>query len=106
MKIMIYSSTFNNFIMAAELTLTNRDRVKLCFPGFLYTRHKRLANGLFRWRCVLRDHQKCKGPATALHEGEKPIIATEHKHTSDGVNVELVKHRNNMKTAWINQLHS
>ena len=32
--------------MAVELTLTNRGRVKLCFQGFLYTRHKRLANEL------------------------------------------------------------
>ena len=87
MKIMIYSTIFNNFIMAAELTLTNRGRAKLCFQEFLYTRHKRLAHGLFRWRCVLRDHQKCsKGSATASHEGEEPIIATEHNHTSNGVN--------------------
>ena len=96
MKIM---SIFNNFIMEAELT--NHGRIKLCFQGFLYKRHKRLANGLFRWRCVLRDHQKCKGSATTSHE-EEPIIATEHNHASDGVIVELVKHRNNMKIAWIN----
>ena len=67
MKIMIYSSSkvFNNFIMEAELTSTNDGRVKLCFQGFLYTHHKQFGNGLFRWGCVLRDHQKCKRLATA-----------------------------------------
>lgn len=80
-------------------TVTERGSLKLCHEGYMYTRHKRLSNGNFRWRCVKRYASNCSGSIFTSEDGAPSQIGTAHNHASDSIEVDLAHHRQAIKIA-------
>ena len=71
----------------AENTLTSRGRIKICHEGFMYTKHKRLADGSFRWRCVDRVKRSCRASCKGNENGDVENV-TQHNHEANNIAVE------------------
>ena len=74
-------------------TETRRGGRLLCHDGYKYTKHKKLADGAWRWQCTDRKKKSCRGAAHADEYGYHPTVKTDHNHPRDAVAVKLVQHR-------------
>lgn len=74
---------------------SNKGGRKLCFGGFMYTRHKDLITGV-RWRCTKRA-QGCKGSIITRESSEDAIVSSEHNHPPSDSATNVAKTRSVMK---------
>ena len=80
-------------------TTTSRGGVKININWYVYTKHKQLADGSFRWRCTKRDSNQCSGAQKTTLNGANPILTSQHNHAVDNIDFTLASHRQEMKTA-------
>lgn len=85
--------------MAMASTTTGRGGAKINIDGYLYTKHKQLSDGSFRWRCTKRDSNQCSGALKALLNGANPNLTSQHNHAADNIDFTLASHRQQMKIA-------
>ena len=52
-------------------TETRRGGMLLCHDGYKYTKHKKLADGAWRWQCTDRKKKSCRGAAHADSGGSR-----------------------------------
>lgn len=79
-----------------ELITSNKGQRKLCFEGFMYTRHKEVATG-FRWRCVKRA-TGCKGSVITVEGTDDIAMSSDHDHPPSSPSINVAKTRLRMKT--------
>jgi hypothetical protein len=80
-------------------TTTGRGGKKISVNGYLYTKHKQLSDGSFRWRCTKRDSNRCCGSLKASLNGDNPRDIIQHNHVVDNIDFVLASHRQQMKIA-------
>jgi len=64
-----------------RFTKTTHGARKLIYQGYMFTRHKEVAEGE-RWRCDQRNQFKCSG-AVVLDENDRVVRAEDHNHAAD-----------------------
>ena len=73
-----------------EYINSTKGKPKIFFEGFLYVRHKNLANGYEKYECEKRRHGYCQA-AFKVKEDEVIVIAQEHTHAPDPGKAETLR---------------
>ena len=80
-----------------EIIQSNRGGSKLCFEGYIYTKHA-LRKTKQWWKCTLRSSAGCRGSVHTDLQFDNPTLGQPHNHPPDETTIHLAKTRNAMKS--------
>lgn len=79
-----------------EIVKSNKGGSKLCYEGFIYTRHA-LRKTKQWWKCTLKSSQGCRGSLSTDLQYENPVPGQPHNHAPDEASISYTKLRHQMK---------
>ena len=78
-----------------EITPSNRGGSKLCYQGYLYTKHATRETNQW-WKCVKRSSIGCRGNLSTTLQNENPAPGQPHNHAPSDTSITYSKTRNAM----------
>ena len=79
-----------------EIIPSNRGGSKLCYQGYLYTKHATRETNQW-WKCVKRSSIGCRGNLSTTLQNENPVPGQPHNHAPSDTSIKYSKTRNAMK---------
>ena len=79
-----------------EILQRNKGGFKLCYEGFIYTRHA-LRKTKQWWKCTLKSSRGCRGSLSTDLQYDNPSPGQPHNHAPDEASINCTKLRNSMK---------
>jgi hypothetical protein len=79
-----------------EILQSNKGGSKLCYEGFIYTRHA-LRKTKQWWKCTLKSSRECRGSLSTDLQYDNPSPGQPHNHAPDEASINCTNLRNNMK---------
>ena len=75
---------------------SNRGGSKLCYQGYMYTKHATRKTNQW-WKCVKRSSIGCRGNLSTTLQNENPVPGQPHNHAPSDTSIKYSKTRNAMK---------
>ena len=79
-----------------EILKSNKGGSKLCFEGYMYTRHA-LRKTKQWWKCTMKSSRGCRGSLSTDLQHNNPVPGQPHNHSPEESSVNLTRLRNNMQ---------
>ena len=79
-----------------EIIPSNRGGSKLCYQGYMYTKHATRKTNLW-WKCIKRSSTGCRGSLSITLQNENPVPWKPHNHVPSDTIIKYSKTRNTMK---------
>ena len=84
-----------------EVIKNNKDSLKLCYEGYLYTKKIKTRNIIW-WEWSNRALLSCKGAVSTNHDVTVPLCYKEHSHNPNPAHVAAAKLHQQIKSdAWM-----
>ena len=79
-----------------EIIPSNRGGSKLCYQGYMYTKHATRKTNQW-WKCVKRSSIGCRGNLSTTLQNENPVPGQPHNHAPSETSIKYSKTRKAMK---------